>query len=161
MARIKFTGLDAYMSKLTALEASTDQVVGAALYAGGEVMADSIRQELEALPVGEGWGTPEHLLPGPTEAQKQALLDSFGVAKIRNDNGFINIKLGFDGYNRIKTKRWPRGQPNQMVARAVERGTSFMSANPFLKNGAAKARAKAKKAMQEAADKEIENITKG
>ena len=66
--------------------------------------------------------------------------------------------IGFDGYNSIKSAQWPQGQPNQMVARSVESGTSFMAANPVIKKSISKARPAAKKAMERAGDQQIKKI---
>ena len=97
-------------------------------------------------------------MTGPNQYQKKGLEDSFGIAPIRNDNGFVNVKLGFDGYNGLKTKRWPNGQPNQMIARSVERGTSWMKANPFMKRALRKARKQAQEAMASRLQSEIQKI---
>ena len=48
-----------------------------------------------------------------------------------------------------------------MVARSVERGTTFMKENPFMKTAVSKARKRAKAAMVKAAEREIETIMKG
>ena len=48
-----------------------------------------------------------------------------------------------------------------MVARSVERGTSFMTPNPFMKTAVAKARKRAKAAIEKTAEREVEKIMKG
>lgn len=68
--------------------------------------------------------------------------------------------MGFDGYNSVKSARWPQGQPNQMVARAVESGTSFMEANPEIKRARARARKAAEKAMERTFERESKKIVK-
>ena len=77
---------------------------------------------------------------------------------MRNDNGFRNVKIGFDGYNRVKTKTWPQGQPNLMVARAIESGTSWMQKQPFMRRAEASAKGPCEQAMAETVDKEIQKI---
>ena len=77
---------------------------------------------------------------------------------MRNDNGFYNVKIGFDGYNSVKTKTWPQGQPNMMVARAVESGTSWMQKQPFMRKAEQSSRSQCEKVMSETVDKEIEKI---
>ena len=72
----------------------------------------------------------------------------------------MNVKIGFDGYNRVITKKWPLGQPNQMVARSVESGTTWMKKNPFVKRGASKSRRKALEMMRKSVQKSIEKIMK-
>lgn len=166
MGKIQFKGLDAYMAKLSALEKSTDKIVAAVIYDGAEIVANSVRDGLERLPVaehdGKPWfGTPGHLSIGPSREQKQGLIDSFGITKIDTDSkGFTNVHIGFDGYNSIKSPQWPQGQPNQMVARAVESGTSFMAANPFMKQARSRSAPKATKVMESKAKQEIGKIMK-
>ncbi len=163
MARISFRDGVKFMAKLDKLGASVRQeVLGPAIYAGAEIAADAIRESLAAVPTDERWGSSETPKAGPTAAQKQGMLDSLGIAPLQEDEkGFINVKIGFDGYNAVKSRRWPNGQPNQMVARATESGTSFQQPNPFVKEGMAKARAQVQKAMKETADEKIKEIMGG
>ena len=155
-------GLDAYMAKLSALEQSTDRVVREVIHDGAEIVADAIREGLERLPTSEHdgrpwWGTPGHLARGPSPEQKKGLIDSFGITRIDTDSrGFTNVHIGFDGYNSVTSTQWPKGQPNQMVARAVESGTSFMEANPVFKFRSRTARPKAQRAMKKRAEKEFQ-----
>ena len=154
------------MAKLSALEQSTDRIVREVIHDGAEIVADAIREGLESLPTSEHggrpwWGTPGHPAYGPSREQKQGLLDSFGITPISTDaKGFTNVHIGFDGYNGIRSARWPQGQPNQMVARAVESGTSFMEANPAIKRARARARKAAEKAMERTFERESKKIVK-
>lgn len=140
MAKIQVKLGDEYLAKINKLSLVTrDQVCGRAVYAGAAVAADAVRDEIKSLPTDNRFVKGGDKLTGPGERQKQGLLDSLGVTPMSDDGrGFLNVKIGFDGYNKIKTKRWPKGQPNQMVARAVERGTSFMMQNPFMKRAVSK-----------------------
>lgn len=70
-----------------------------------------------------------------------------------------NVKIGFDGYNNIRSKRWPQGQPNQMVARAIESGTSWMS-KTVCRQGGEPGEKQALAAMQKRAESEINKIMK-
>lgn len=161
MARITFKGLEEYRLKLKDLEVlAEERVLGRAVYSGAEAAADIIRAEISALPTDDHWGTPNYPKVGPSQEEKDGLLDSFGISPARNDNGFVNVKLGFDGYQGKPTRKYPRGKPNQMIARSVESGTSFMTANPFMKNGIRKARKKAKAAIERRLNEEIDKIMK-
>lgn len=161
MAKIEFKGLDEYIDKLNRLEAlSRDKVIGAAVYDGAEIAADIIREEIEKLPTDESWGTPEYPKMGPSQEEKEGLLESFGIAPVRNDNGFINVKLGFDGYHGKPTRKYPKGKPNQMIARSVENGTSFMISHAFVKAGVNKAKKAAKAAIKARVEQEINEIMK-
>ena len=99
--------------------------------------------------------------PGVLNAKQRAgLHNGLGIASLREDGEYLNVKIGWDGYNDIKTKRWPKGQPNQVIARSVDRGTSFMQANPFVKRAVARTRKVSQEKMQEVIDREIEKIMK-
>lgn len=152
-----FCELEERISRLSA--ATRDSVIGPGLYAGAEIMADAFRQEVEHLPTAGGHGSPEHPLAGPSVIQKEALAASLGVTPMQQDRrGVYNIKIGFDGYNRVRTKRWPNGQPNQMIARAVESGTTFMRANSFMKKAVSKHRRAALEKMKQTMEEKIEEI---
>ena len=159
MATMKFKDGADYLLRLEHLEAAAKtDLLGNVVYDGAKVVADIVKEEISGLPVDNRRGTEETPAGGPSQYQKKGLEKSFGIAPIRNDNGFVNVKLGFDGYNGLKTRRWPQGQPNQMVARSVERGTSWMKANPFMKRALQKARKRAQEAMASRLQREIQKI---
>ena len=78
-------------------------------------------------------GSPEHKIAGVSRRQKADLIDSFGLAPIENDNGYIHTKAGIDGYGSIPTKKYPRGVPNVMLMRSIESGTSFREKHPIFR----------------------------
>lgn len=159
MARISFKGLEEYSAKLNRLSAlSRDKIIGAAVYDGAAVVADAVRAELDSVPTDEHWGTPAYPKAGPSAEEKQGLKDSLGVTPMRDDNGFVNVKIGFDGYQGKPTRKYPQGKPNQMIARSVNSGTSFMAQHPFMKEAVRKSRKKAKDAMKQRVEKEIQDI---
>lgn len=162
MAKLTGVGTSKYIAKLNALSAlARSQVIEPAIYDGAGIVADAVRAELHDIPTDEHWGTEDHPKDGPAKVQKKSLAESLGVAPIQTDDtGFTNAKVWFDGYNEVKTVRWPRGQPNPMVARSIESGTSFMRPNPFIKTALARCRQKVHKAMKDRMDKEIEQIMK-
>lgn len=163
MAKISMEGLDEYTEALSRLATELKgAVIGPAVYDGADIAADAIRAEMEALPTAGGLGPPQgnRQLVGPNKLQKEALLDSFGISKMQDDSGYYNVKLGWSGYNAIRTKRWPKGQPNVLIARAVARGTSFLRANNFVKRAMATAKPKALATMEKAVDKGLKDIMK-
>lgn len=165
MATIEMKGIDEYLIKLSRLEkASKEEICGKAIYEGAKIVADSIKANIQALPTDDSFGPSlpgEPPLKGPTQIQKQGLLESFGITTMQDDGtGFLNVKLGFDGYNAKKTKKWPNGQPNQMIARSVQSGTSFMKKHEFVKKAVASSRKKSVDAMGKSAQKSIEEIMK-
>lgn len=157
MATVQFKKGDAYLAKLDRISyALKTDVIGPAVYEAAGVVADAIQKEVSSLSVSED--PDKELL---NAKQRKGLHDGLGIAKMRNDNGFYNVKIGWDGYNDIKTKSWPKGQPNQMIARSVERGTSFLKATPFVKKAVAATRKQAVAVMKETIDQKIETTMKG
>lgn len=148
MARITFEGLEGYMESLQRIEADSQAITERAVYEGAAVVADAVKEAIQRLPTDQGWGTRAHPLQGIQPVQKAGLLESFGVAPMQDDQGFLHVKIGFDGYNRLKTRRFPKGQPNAMIARVAESGTSFQKKTPFLAPAIRQAKPKAKERMQ-------------
>lgn len=141
-------GIDEYISQLGIIDESTDEVIGQAIHEGAKVVADAVRSELAGVPTS---GTFD-------ETQKQGLLDGLGIASKRTDGTFVNVKVGFDGYNQKKTKTYPNGQPNAMIARAVNSGTSFSKKNPFVDRAVRKTKDSAEQAMKAEVDKALSKI---
>lgn len=159
MATISFKNGDDYLFRISKLEASLqDEVCGEAIFGATKIVTDAVRREIEALPTDESYGTEENPTRGPKRLQVDGLLRGLGIASMQNDGGFLNVKIGFKGYNTIKSKRWPQGQPDQMVARSIERGTIWMKANPFVKRAVAKTRKAAIESMKKTVDEKIEDI---
>lgn len=159
MATISFKNGDEYLMKISKLEAALkDEVCGAAIYGAAGIVADEIRSQLKAVPSDEGYGTASEPTRGPKAGQKEGLLDALGISSMEEKSGYYDVKIGFDGYNGIKTKRWPNGQPNQMVARSIERGTSWMKANAFVKRAMAATRKRALEFMKHSVDESIRKI---
>lgn len=161
MATFQFGGIDNYIKQLNKLQQSTkDGVVGKTVYAGAAVVADSVRRAIEAFPVGDGRVHDGRLVGTVTRSQKAGLLDGFGISRLEDDDGFVNVKLGFDGYNSTKTEKYPNGQPNALIARAVNSGTSFRKKTRFVDKAVTASKKTAEAAMDAACSREIEKIMK-
>lgn len=153
------TGMDEYLRQLGDLEFTADQYIGKAIYYGADIVADRIKANIEAMPV-DDTNHPEKRVTGIKSIQKAALAASFGIAKTQNDNGYINVKAGFDGYNKLKSKKYPNGQPNAMIARTYEAGNSFTKKIPFVGPAVRATRAMAEAKMAEVIDTEITKVMK-
>lgn len=162
MAKITFPGLKDYELMLSRLEDATDDMIGRAVYAGAGIVADAVKAGINSLPIVTGYGTDSNPLPGGvTSAQKAGLLDGFGISSLQDDgSGYLNVKLGFDGYNRTRTEKYPQGQPNQLVARGVESGTSWKQKKPFIRPATTRSRKTAENEMKRVIDEEISKIAK-
>ena len=146
MARIHFPGMRVYEGKIESLGRKGRDIAGRAVYYGAGVVADAIRESIQtSIPetAGEKGGTT-----------KKGLLDGLGVAEIRDDNGFYNVKIGFVGYNAA-------GRPNALMARVFESGTSKQQKRPFIRPAVIHCKKQAEAAMAKTADEEIEKIMKG
>lgn len=158
MATFQFGGVDTYIKQLNKLQADTKAgVIGKTVYAGANVVANSVRSAIQSLPEGKEGDAG---LGAVTPAQKRGLLEGFGISKMRDDNGLVNVKLGFDGYNSVKTKKYPKGQPNALIARAVNSGTTFRKKTKFVDKAVNSAKKAAETAMDAACSREIEKIMK-
>lgn len=158
---IRFRGTDEYILKLEKMSGRTREMCGEAIHDGAEIIADAVKSAINGLPTDDRYVRKGEMRKGPTSAQKEGLLRSFGISKMQDDLGEYNVKIGFNDYNAVVTKGWPFGQPNQMVARAVESGTSFMEKRPFVSPAVRGSRAAAEKKMEETLNKEIEKAMKG
>ena len=161
MAKITFIGGDDFGVRLERLgnmnaRASVERAVAKA--AG--IVADAVRAALKAIPGRKDiflWGG--QMLYGVLEREKEDLLDGLGISPIQSDrNGFVHAKVGFDGYGSRQTKKYPKGTPNQLVAAAIERGSSIRYKVPFIRPAVNKTRNKAIKAMDDSINEDIAAI---
>lgn len=154
-------GIEQYMAQLKNLEFESPHIAGRAVYEGAKIVADAVKQEIEALPVERSRKySGDDKAHGVTQSQKDGLRSGFGIAKMRADGSFYHVKLGFHGYNGTVTEKYPGGQPNAMIARSVESGTSFRTKNPFISRAVRRTKAAAEKKMAQVVDEEVKKIMK-
>lgn len=144
MAKLSVKGLDKYISDLSQLSNAVDDDLGKAIYAGAQIVADAARAGIESIPVGK------NPIKGEIEqVQKDGLLQGLGIASMQLKGTELNVKLGMDGYN-------AKGQPNSMILRSIEAGTSWgRPANPVVKRAVNKTRRQAEQAMVKAFEEAI------
>ena len=120
-----------FLQKISRLESKTDEIVPKVLEAGGNVMLQKVKSNLQAV-IGKG-----------TKRRSKStgeLLRSIGLSKARQDrNGDHNVKVGFAE---------PRGKggSNAKLANILEYGKHGQPARPFLKP----AKSSSKKACEDA-----------
>lgn len=161
MPKVTTTGLTETMKMLENLNKNTDSIIKEALIEGGGIVTDIMRSEISALKVGEEYA-PKDGKRGKRYARPkevQGLLDSLGYTPVKSDMSKFDIKTGFDGYNSNVTPKYPKGHANQMIANAINKGTSFMQAQPFINRTSRKAKSEAINAMQKKLDQEIDRLT--
>lgn len=133
-----------------------DEIAGTALYAMAHEVANAIASSLAGLRTSpeRKRKTDEAYYLSPR--QKTALQSSFGISKKQQKGASTwDVRLGFDGYNDVKTKKYPGGQPNAMIARTVESGSTYMIKQPFFRKAVNASKPAAKKAGQDAAIEKI------
>lgn len=161
MGTLRLKGFEEYEAILSKMKNGTEEIIGKVTYQGAKVIADEVRKSIQSIPLVQGYGTAEHPLPGGvTKPQKDGLLKGFGISGLQNDGGFYNVKIGFDGYNSVSTDKYPKGQPNQLVARGVESGTSWKRKHPFMRPAVTRAKKRAVEAMKKACDEACEKTMK-
>ncbi len=165
MAKIEMQGMETWLSELRRAGEATAPVCEAAVYAGAKVVADAVRQSTEGLDrvtdaeAMAAWH--EGKAVKISVSQKIGLVKSLGITPIKDKFGVISAKVGFDGYNDVKTKRWPHGQPNQLIARSCESGSSAMTKQPFVRTAVKRVQGAALIEMERAADQKLKEILGG
>ena len=137
-------GIDQYVELLSNLEFTAHDSIGRAVYKGAGIVADAVKANIKSIP--------------PTSCsnlEKAAMIDAMGIAKMRDDSGFWNVKIGFDGYDSIKTKAYPKGHPISMIARSVESGTTYRQKHPFVAPAVRATKDAAERAMADEINKEL------
>ena len=155
MAKVEFKGMDEYVAKLEGLSNQSEKYIKEAIYKGTAVVMNSVKSSLQSIQTDDTYHSKSGVRRGPTTVQKRGLLESLGIADMRTDGHFINAKIGFDGYNKVVTKKWTKGQPNNMVARSVESGTSWMRKQPFMRKAVNNAKASCEETMRVSIDESI------
>ena len=161
VVKITTFGIDDLIAQLQNIENSTDDIMRAVVKEGINVVADTMKAQIRALKT-----TKDDKYVGKTSKryatknEKEGLIESMGYTHIDVREDVYNAKVGFDGYNDTKTKKWPKGQPNPMIANYINRGTSYMIPQPFIDQTKSKSKANAIQTMQDALDREITKRTR-
>ena len=167
MAKRRFSfDLSPWLSQLRSLGGDTQKACRAAVYDGAQIMADAIREEINALKVSsDAEARAAYREERPTYISysgRDGLRESLGVAPIgTGKDGSVNTRISFDGYNDVKTQKYPQGQPNALIAASCNHGSVGMLRQPFIDTAVKKARQEAETAMARAFESEIEKLQGG
>lgn len=159
MAKVKTTGLTEIIKELEKLEANTDEILDEVTLEGAGVVADVMRAQIRSLKTsdeyeggnGKRYAKPEDI---------KGLYESLGYTPTQFKGTKIDSNVGFDGYNSNRTKKYPNGHANRMIANAINKGTSFMVAQPFINRSKRQAEKKCIELMQLKLDQAIKKIVK-
>lgn len=157
MAKLKFKGLEEYEKQLLKLREVSTECIGKAIHDGAGIVADAVKQNISGLPIDERHVKNGEMLNGISAKQKAGLISGFGIAPLKDENGYLNVKLGFAGYNDVKTRMYPNGQPNSVIARSVNSGTSFRQRIPFVDNAVNANKAACEQKMKDTFDKALKS----
>jgi len=160
MAKLNVKGLTDFSIQLAELQRGSPQVMSAAVYAGSGKMVEAVKTEIQALPTQEGYMRPGDLRDTVTKREKEELLSHVGISAITLENGVCSAAIGFDGYTKTATKKYPGGVPVPLIARSVESGSSVRVKHPFMRSAANKNKYAIQEAMKAAAEAKINEITK-
>lgn len=157
MATFKATGIEEYVRMLEDVNTDAEEDIKKAVYAGAEVIADSIKAALYTIPEhsDDELGSQSKPIRGLTAKEKSEVINGFGLAPMRNDRDYINTKAGFAGKSSTKTKTYPSGTPIVKLIRGTESGTSFRMKTPVIANAVARVKEEAIEAMQKSLEKSI------
>ena len=145
MATIEFKGLDKWVQEL---KEATDRSTGIgkmAVWEGGKVIGDSIREALDDIPVQNEYVNKKEIRKGIKAEEKAAIIAAFGLSKMRTE-GSISTKAGF--------------RPGTKI-RALESGTSYMQKHPIVRRAANKSKSRAENAISAKLQEEIMKIFMG
>lgn len=143
MAKVEFKMPEDFLLRLSRLGDKTDEILPRVLDAGGEVVADKVRTNLQAA---IGRDTKE-----PSRSTGE-LVAALGVSPAKIDrDGNYNVKVGFAE---------PRsdGSSNAMIANVLEYGKSGQPPKPFLKPAKTASRVPCIEAMKRAFEQEVEKL---
>ena len=79
---------------------------------------------------------------------------------MKRKKGSWYLKIGFDGYNSVQTKKYPNGQPNAMIAAAINSGTSRRKRTNFIYKAVNKSKQESLAAMKRQFDEDIKNLNR-
>ena len=137
MAKCTYKLPEDFLKKLSSLGSHMDEVSEKVLQAGGEVVLQKTRSNLNSVLSGESSGE---------------LVSALGLSGVRLDrDGNPNIKVGFDEPRRD-------GSSNAMVANIIEHGKHNQPAKPFLKPAKSQSKSECIDTMVATLEKEIKKL---
>lgn len=154
-----------YNQMIKDLKGNMDKIVTDGVYKGGGAAADAVRSGVSGISAisNKGWAVVNKR--GVKEWEKNALLKGIGTSKIETDGAdFTNTRVGFAGYYNGSDVPYRhksgKGVPIPMLARSIEKGTSFMVGTRVIAKALRSNKNVIIKVMADTIEKNIEKITK-
>lgn len=139
MAKITFEGFESYKKQLEELGRRSDAIIKPAVYDGAAVLAEEVKRSLRRVLSDKATGD---------------LVDSLGLTKMVDEQGYVYTKLGFVGYDRKKAA-------NMVKAQVLERGRRDQPKRikkPFMSAAIRAAKAKTVEAMDATCNDRVQKI---
>ncbi len=143
MAKVSFKMPEDFLLKISTLADKTDKIIPIVLKEGGDVVAEKVKQNLQAV-IGKDIKYDSR--------STGELIEALGVTPAGIDkNGNHNVKVGFDE---------PRkdGESNAKIANIIEYGKSGQPAKPFLKPAKSSSKNTCIETMKRKLDEEISKL---
>lgn len=143
MAKVTVKMPDGFIKKMSTLGKKTDEISATVLKAGGEVVLDKVKNNLEGI-IGKN--------PKVKSRSTGELVSSLGMTGVRVDRkGDSNLKIGFAE---------PRsdGDSNAKIANILECGKHGQPAKPFLKPAMTSTKKACITIMENTLDEEIKKL---
>ena len=143
MAKATIKMPDELLVKLSRLGAKSDEIAAMALEAGGQVVLDKVKSNLESV------------IGSDTKYDSRStgeLAESLGLTPAKIDrNGNSNVKIGFAE---------PRsdGESNAMIATVIEYGKHGQTPKPFMEPAKAESKNECKKVMKGVLEREVNKL---
>ena len=159
---VNFKELDLLDRKLKLLAKETNGICKMAIFDGADIAITAVKKqinELDRVPdvvAINCWKKSSPCLI--SVSQKNGLRESIGISRMKVKGKIISNRVGFDGYNDVKTRRWPNGQPNVMIAASCEHGSSAMLEQPFIRTAYYLSKSAVQRAMVKTATDQITKI---
>ncbi|MGI6497561.1 MAG: HK97 gp10 family phage protein [Oscillospiraceae bacterium] len=149
MAKVTMKMPEDFLLKVSRLNEKTDEIIPRVLKAGGEVVLDKVKSNLNSS-IGR-----DTKYPSRSTGQLAAALGLSPALQDRNGNH--NVKVGFSEPRRDAGS--PRGRSsNAKIANIIEYGKSGQPAKPFLKPAKTTSRKPCIEAMKAKLDEEVNKI---
>ena len=143
MAKATIKMPDELLVKLSRLGTKSDEIAAMALEAGGQVVLDKVKSNLEAV------------IGSDTKYDSRStgeLVESLGLTPAKIDrNGNSNVKIGFSE---------PRsdGESNAMIATVIEYGKHGQPPKPFMEPAKVESKNECKKIMKAVLEREVAKL---
>lgn len=143
MAKVAFKIPEEFLIQLSKLESKTDEIIPKVLEVGGEVVANKVKSNLQAI-IGNG-------IKEESRSTGQ-LISALGVTTAKQDKeGNYNVKVGFSEPRRD-------GKSNAMIAGVLEYGKHGQPPKPFLKPAKSASKSACISAMKSKFEEELNKL---